>query len=420
MKKIISIMLAIAVTVTVFCVNLTASADPDYTQDNLQLFDFENHVGNGANKNWGNLTGQEGGVWNVNGQTVNKFTEGSYSCGIQAPFIPRASFFHNFVWNEDTALIQQEPHGSEGVYGVNIIGNGYKYLEFDIASEYDIDVGRLMVCLCGDVEAWHGYNATRTNVKFKGKTWYHISIPVNDFEYGTDSFFGGNPDTEAPTDGNAKFGLTCAQRIRFEIDYATDPTTGEGHEEVSFYFDDLRITRGDAPAKADTLDFTPVVKTYEYDINDVNNLVKYNGTDSVFTLPQQVFTVADDVFAGKDIKKITIGEQVTSIGTGNFEDIDGIIIIGVPGSYAETYANDNGLTFKDINDVTYGDVDENGKINSSDALTVLQSVVGIVQLNERQSKAADVDGSKKIDTSDALSILQYTVNIIDIFPIETM
>lgn len=420
MKKIISIMLAIAVTVTVFCVNLTASADPDYTQDNLQLFDFENHVGNGANKNWGNLTGREGGVWNVNGQTVNKFTEGSYSCGIQAPFIPRASFFHNFVWNEDTALIQQEPHGSEGVYGVNIIGNGYKYLEFDIASEYDINVGRLMICLCGDVEAWHGYNATRTNVKFKGKTWYHISIPVNDFEYGTDSFFGGNPDTEAPTDGNAKFGLTCAQRIRFEIDYATDPTTGEGPEEVYFYFDDLRITRGDAPAKADTLDFTPVVKTYEYDINDVNNLVKYNGTDSVFTLPQQVFTVADDVFAGKDIKKITIGEQVTSIGTGNFEDIDGIIIIGVPGSYAETYANDNGLTFKDINDVTYGDVDENGKINSSDALTVLQSVVGIVQLNERQSKAADVDGSKKIDTSDALSILQYTVNIIDIFPIETM
>lgn len=413
-------MLAIAVTVTVFCVNLTASADPDYTQDNLQLFDFENYVGNGANKNWGNLTGQEGGVWNVNGQTVNKFTEGSYSCGIQAPFIPRASFFHNFVWNEDTALIQQEPHGSEGVYGVNIIGNGYKYLEFDIASEYDINVGRLMVCLCGDVEAWHGYNATRTNVKFKGKTWYHISIPVNDFEYGTDSFFGGNPDTEAPTDGNAKYGLTCAQRIRFEIDYATDPTTGEGPEEVYFYFDDLRITRGDAPAKADTLDFTPVVKTYEYDINDVNNLVKYNGTDSVFTLPQQVFTVADDVFAGKDIKKITIGEQVTSIGTGNFEDIDGIIIIGVPGSYAETYANDNGLTFKDINDVTYGDVDENGKINSSDALTVLQSVVGIVQLNERQSKAADVDGSKKIDTSDALSILQYTVNIIDIFPIETM
>lgn len=420
MKKIISIMLAIAVTVTVFCVNLTASADPDYTQDNLQLFDFENHVGNGANKNWGNLTGREGGVWNVNGQTVNKFTEGSYSCGIQAPFIPRASFFHNFVWDEETALIRAEPHGNEGVLGVNIIGNGYKYLEFDIASEYDINVGRLMICLCGDVEAWHGYNATRTNVKFKGKTWYHISIPVNDFEYGTDSFFGGNPDTEAPTDGNAKFGLTCAQRIRFEIDYATDPTTGEGPEEVYFYFDDLRITRGDAPAKADTLDFTPVVKTYEYDINDVNNLVKYNGTDSVFTLPQQVFTVADDVFAGKDIKKITIGEQVTSIGTGNFEDIDGIIIIGVPGSYAETYANDNGLTFKDINDVTYGDVDENGKINSSDALTVLQSVVGIVQLNERQSKAADVDGSNKIDTSDALMILQYTVNIIDIFPIETM
>ena len=416
MKKIISIMLAIAVTVTVFCVNLTASADPDYTQDNLQLFDFENYVGNGANRNWGNLTGQEGGVWNVNGQTVNKFTEGNFSCGIQAPFIPRASFFHNFVWDDDLALIKSDPHGKEGVLGVNIIGNGYKYLEFDIASEYDIDVGRLMVCLCGDVEAWHGYNATRTNVKFKGKTWYHIAIPVNDFEYGTDSFFGGNPDTEAPTDGNAKYGLTCAQRIRFEIDYATDPATGNGPEEVYFYFDDLRITRGDEPAKADTLDFTPVVKTYEYDISDVNKLVKYNGTDSAITLPQQVFTIADDVFAGKNIQMVTIGEQVTDIGVGNFEDIDGIVIVGVPGSYAETYANDNGLTFQDVNAVIYGDVDGSGDVNATDALWTLQAYVGSRQLGEIAKKAADVNLDGEINTSDALAILQYAVKLRDKLP----
>ena len=113
---------------------------------------------------------------------------------------------------------------------------------------------------------------------------------------------------------------------------------------------------------------------------------------------------------------VTIGEQVTDIGVGNFEDIDGIVIVGVPGSYAETYANDNGLTFQDVNAVIYGDVDGSGDVNATDALWALQAYVGSRQLGELAKKAADVNLDGEINTSDALAILQYAVKLRDKLP----
>lgn len=68
--------------------------------------------------------------------------------------------------------------------------------------------------------------------------------------------------------------------------------------------------------------------------------------------------------------------------------------------------------------VVYGDIDSNGEVTSSDALTVLKASVGIVELTADQEKAADVDGVVGISSSDALSILKYSVGIIDKFPVE--
>ena len=60
---------------------------------------------------------------------------------------------------------------------------------------------------------------------------------------------------------------------------------------------------------------------------------------------------------------------------------------------------------------TLGDVNGDGVINTEDALMVLQSVVGITELDENAAKAADVNSDEKIDTQDALGILQYVVGI---------
>lgn len=62
-----------------------------------------------------------------------------------------------------------------------------------------------------------------------------------------------------------------------------------------------------------------------------------------------------------------------------------------------------------------GDVDGNGCVNTTDALTVLQSCVDIIELDEQQFKAADVDSSGDISSYDALKILQFTVEMIDNF-----
>ena len=64
---------------------------------------------------------------------------------------------------------------------------------------------------------------------------------------------------------------------------------------------------------------------------------------------------------------------------------------------------------------TLGDVNNDGKINSTDALLVLQYAVNTVSLDRAQQMAADVNRDGKINSTDALLILQYAVNIIKTF-----
>ena len=161
MKKIISAVVAASLAVTALSFGMTASAanDPeDYTRDTLIIGSLDTYVGNGfcLNAEWGFLTTQQTGFWTVDGKQVNKFTEGEASSGISCSFLSQLSFFHNFVWNEDGAFIMQDPdlESAAGKYGVKITENGYNFVEFDMASEYDVDIENFSICMCGDVVAW--------------------------------------------------------------------------------------------------------------------------------------------------------------------------------------------------------------------------------------------------------------------------
>ena len=76
--------------------------------------------------------------------------------------------------------------------------------------------------------------------------------------------------------------------------------------------------------------------------------------------------------------------------------------------------------------IGYGDLDENGSVESYDAALLLQYVVGIDPLPELDPLpwdtariiAADVDGSQELDSYDVSLILQYFVCIIGQFPVE--
>ena len=67
--------------------------------------------------------------------------------------------------------------------------------------------------------------------------------------------------------------------------------------------------------------------------------------------------------------------------------------------------------------IDYGNVDGDEKVSSTDALWVLQSVVGARELSESQKLAADVNTDGKIDTEDALTILQHVVGIVEKLPV---
>lgn len=67
----------------------------------------------------------------------------------------------------------------------------------------------------------------------------------------------------------------------------------------------------------------------------------------------------------------------------------------------------------------YGDINCDGKINSSDALMVLMHSTKSRVLTGDSLKAADVSGDGKVNSSDALLILNYSVGRINVFPVDT-
>lgn len=65
-----------------------------------------------------------------------------------------------------------------------------------------------------------------------------------------------------------------------------------------------------------------------------------------------------------------------------------------------------------------GDVDDNGKIDSGDALAVLEHSVGIKGLSGDNFKCADVNGDSVVDSIDALDILSVSVGLKSGFDLE--
>ena len=68
----------------------------------------------------------------------------------------------------------------------------------------------------------------------------------------------------------------------------------------------------------------------------------------------------------------------------------------------------------------YGDVDNNGKIEASDALMALQAYVKSRTLTDEQFTRADVDADGSVTASDALYILQFAVGLRTSFPADQM
>ena len=72
-----------------------------------------------------------------------------------------------------------------------------------------------------------------------------------------------------------------------------------------------------------------------------------------------------------------------------------------------------------IDSPIFGDVNEDGLVNSLDASLILRTVVGTIELSDDQRLKADVTGNGEVTAYDAYMVLQFTVGLLDIFPVKS-
>ena len=130
----------------------------------------------------------------------------------------------------------------------------------------------------------------------------------------------------------------------------------------------------------------------------------------------------------------SVREMTVTIPVTEWEDTSSlhVYLIGTDGSYnrLESIVQDGVITFTthELGRIAitqgrvlkYGDINEDSRIDASDALLALQHSVKLITLTDEAYLAADVNGDDTINASDALYILQHSVKLIDQFPIEYM
>ncbi len=160
---------------------------------------------------------------------------------------------------------------------------------------------------------------------------------------------------------------------------------------------------------------------------------------SVATYPKKVFLVegtdweksiiGDVEFTTLDLTGLTLKVEYTD-GTYKTVSADENNLIGwaapdtdnpSPGETITMYATFAGktapfcVTFLEKGQKPVGDVNGDMKINSVDALLILQFSVGKLAFSDDEFARADVDNNGSINSTDALSVLQYSVGKITRF-----
>lgn len=114
----------------------------------------------------------------------------------------------------------------------------------------------------------------------------------------------------------------------------------------------------------------------------------------------------DQAAAGED-GKVSFNAYPSALTSGTYR----VYIVG--GSRA--FSAGSAATFQVDQKYTLGDVNEDGEIDSRDALRTLRGAAGLVTLTPSQTSAADVNFDNEIDSRDALRILRFAAGLIPSF-----
>lgn len=123
-------------------------------------------------------------------------------------------------------------------------------------------------------------------------------------------------------------------------------------------------------------------------------------------IPNSIKTIGRNMFFFcKNLTKVIIPDSVTYIDESAFRECPNIVIFCNENSYAETYAVEQGISYRIIGKDYPGDTTVDGKINLSDATVLLQYIAKWdVTLD---TSAADVTDDGVINLSDVTRLLQY-------------
>ena len=309
-----------------------------------------------------------------------------------------------------------------------LVGNAGKTLsKGNYAFEYALDYTYIR-----ENSAVFSVKITKDGQPFDEKTFTDKTLPENgiiSIPFTADE--EGDYRAALCVNGNASFTLKSIE-LKRTIDQS--------------YFDELRKAiesigevKYDPDIPEDSGDLIKAArKAYDDAVNDLGDISEIPDMSALYaTLVNAETEYASLVNEYNDMLEAAknVDEAIESIPEGDSEDkTERIMVAGASfDSFINTFGEEKAkLHIKNyekfrgtwplppeppVPPFTYGDVNDDEKIDSEDALCVLQSVVGIIELDERAQLAADVNLDQKIDTEDALAILQYVVKIVEELPV---
>lgn len=125
--------------------------------------------------------------------------------------------------------------------------------------------------------------------------------------------------------------------------------------------------------------------------------------------PNTVKEIGNGVLVANDnLRAVVIPASVEYIDEHAFSNqsvyMQFLTVYGVSGTLAESFANENGAFFIELDDVVYGDMDGDGLITVNDIGTVTANAIGNLEINGNQEVIGDMNNDCIIDAFDAAAI----------------
>jgi hypothetical protein len=109
-------------------------------------------------------------------------------------------------------------------------------------------------------------------------------------------------------------------------------------------------------------------------------------------------------FSGcNNLTTVILPDSIISIDYNTFQNCKNVTLYGTPGGYIETYATENNILFKSIEDVSQsikGDVNNDGEFNVADVVLLQKWLLAVPDTHLANWKAADFCNDSKLNVFD--------------------